>query len=585
MSLHQCPGMLSSSSNPPDSDSIYAHSSSVSSVELSPEPIKHRKHKNQRSDSPEPSKLRKRKRKHSNHEEDLESKPHSKVKSSKRPSHRGGTSKEKGNTTPHEQCLHFSRWIPQGVDMFCILKDVFRLAPLIEEARNYNPDDDEDDRKVLDNVLAHISKDGCDQILWTYEKILKSDELHEILDEADAIPNRTDDKPLKPAIFPESKGSRAKMGFNHPDLALMLCPVKYLAGYQKEPSVTKAKLECGELKMDARAWPALLYKGKVAGEAFNPKNIQDGLFEGYLLERVMKHVLTGPSSAFGGDDFHVPNSCNVSLHGMTSIEAENIAYAAVVARSAISSRDKWSVDDGTYSYRKAYYRTIDIICNPPDEVWAKAIIQHYNLKLFKDKGGRGAGLLNSATSDAGEDDEDDDIAVMCKQFALQSANPPPAPPSPKPEVLPVEHCDLGFDNQNLDAVGNIHDSTLPPRFRSPKVTSPPASPSPLPPTPRVHTIPRACPAQHKANPHPQSPVPPTPVLQHSPSPLPPTRTPRAHTIPRAHPVQHKANSRPGSPAPPPALCTPLPRKKQKHVQPDSPLTESEASHEEVDAPI
>jgi hypothetical protein len=49
---------------------------------------------------------------------------------------------------------------------------------------------------------------------------------------------------------------------------------------------TKAKLECGDIKVDARSWPALLYGGQVAGEAFDPTNVQDGLFEGYLVERV-----------------------------------------------------------------------------------------------------------------------------------------------------------------------------------------------------------------------------------------------------------------------------------------------------------
>ncbi|KAG2739105.1 hypothetical protein P692DRAFT_20756614 [Suillus brevipes Sb2] len=117
----------------------------------------------------------------------------------------------------------------------------------------------------------------------------------------------------------------------------------------------------------------------VAGEDFDIMNVQDGLFEGFLIERVMKHIITGPSSALTGDDFHVSNSCNAVLHRMMTVEAENIAYAAVQARSAITSRDKWSTDDGNFSYRKFYYRIIDVIHNPPDKTWATAILQHYNL--------------------------------------------------------------------------------------------------------------------------------------------------------------------------------------------------------------
>lgn len=43
----------------------------------------------------------------------------------------------------------------------------------------------------------------------------------------------------------------------------------------------------------------------------------------------MKHILTGPSSALAGDDFHVSNSCNAVLHRMMAVEAENVAYSAV----------------------------------------------------------------------------------------------------------------------------------------------------------------------------------------------------------------------------------------------------------------
>ncbi|KAG2055700.1 hypothetical protein BDR06DRAFT_881444 [Suillus hirtellus] len=96
-----------------------------------------------------------------------------------------------------------------------------------------------------------------------------------------------DSNGLESAIFSDSKESYAKMGLNHPQLARMLCPVKHLVEYQKSPLQTKSKIESGKIKMDAHAWPALLYNGKVAGESFNQQNIQDGLFEGYIVKHVM----------------------------------------------------------------------------------------------------------------------------------------------------------------------------------------------------------------------------------------------------------------------------------------------------------
>ncbi|KAG2099547.1 uncharacterized protein F5147DRAFT_655749 [Suillus discolor] len=44
----------------------------------------------------------------------------------------GNKPKQKGMSL-QEQCLHVARWIPQGVDMFCKLTDVFWVAPLVEQ--------------------------------------------------------------------------------------------------------------------------------------------------------------------------------------------------------------------------------------------------------------------------------------------------------------------------------------------------------------------------------------------------------------------------------------------------------------------
>ncbi|KAG2037573.1 hypothetical protein BDR03DRAFT_863586, partial [Suillus americanus] len=94
-----------------------------------------------------------------------------------------------------------------------------------------------------------------------------------------------DDKDLDPPIRANNQRSRAKMGINHPQLARMLCPVKHLGEYLKDPIATRQKLQDGDIKMRALVWLAMVYSGKIAGENFNPQQVQNGLFEGYLLER------------------------------------------------------------------------------------------------------------------------------------------------------------------------------------------------------------------------------------------------------------------------------------------------------------
>jgi hypothetical protein len=79
---------------------------------------------------------------------------------------------------------------------------------------------------------------------------------------------------------------------------------------------------------------------------------------------------------------------------MQKVEAEHIAYAFVQVRFlifystldlmywqahyGISSRDKWSENDGKYSYRDAYYRTIKAIREAPDSDWAKSLLEWWN---------------------------------------------------------------------------------------------------------------------------------------------------------------------------------------------------------------
>jgi hypothetical protein len=68
--------------------------------------------------------------------------------------------------------------------------------------------------------------------------------------------------------------------------------------------------------MDARAWPALMYRAGatgVAGEDFDIMNVQDGLFEGFLIERVSFCTLvsmTGTHMIQGNETYnHWPLIC------------------------------------------------------------------------------------------------------------------------------------------------------------------------------------------------------------------------------------------------------------------------------------
>ncbi|KAG1852231.1 hypothetical protein F4604DRAFT_1933811 [Suillus subluteus] len=65
----------------------------------------------------------------------------------------------KGIIAAREQCLHFARWIPRAIDMFCSLNDTFRIVMLMEEeeaSKVLSRLEDEDVKVQQDQVLSYV---------------------------------------------------------------------------------------------------------------------------------------------------------------------------------------------------------------------------------------------------------------------------------------------------------------------------------------------------------------------------------------------------------------------------------------------
>ncbi|KAG1792376.1 hypothetical protein EV424DRAFT_1280883, partial [Suillus variegatus] len=122
--------------------------------------------------------------------------------------------------------------------------------------------------------------------------------------------------------------SRSHLGVNHPVLASFLCPITAIKDYHQDPAETWKKLANGQILMSAADFPAYLWEGTPLGESYDDDSMTDGLFKGYFLVCIMRHIFTGPSTALG-EDSRATRSCNASLHDMTTVQPEHIAYACV----------------------------------------------------------------------------------------------------------------------------------------------------------------------------------------------------------------------------------------------------------------
>ncbi|KAG2144820.1 hypothetical protein BD769DRAFT_1347572, partial [Suillus cothurnatus] len=155
------------------------------------------------------------------------------------------------------------------------------------------------------------------------------------------------------------------------------------------------KIQAGSLRVTAALWPAYLYPGDSPGQDFDPDDIIEGLFRGYLLECVAKHIFTSPSSALSAGASNGTRPCNAKIHGMSVVEAEHIAYAAVQvrfslsymfsflvstcqARFGISSLDKWKDKDGLFHYSNFYYRITRLIRERRDGEWVDSLLAYFN---------------------------------------------------------------------------------------------------------------------------------------------------------------------------------------------------------------
>ncbi|KAG1904372.1 uncharacterized protein F5891DRAFT_909994, partial [Suillus fuscotomentosus] len=122
-------------------------------------------------------------------------------------------------------------------------------------------------------------------------------------------------------------------GWNHPQTARLLCPMRMLDTFDSNPSRSHKtsyrsfmdKVKEGEIMITAAKLPAFLYDESM----LDPTRKRQGCLRGYYLKRVFRHIFTGPSSAISANAHKGNKAPKGRMHGMTSPLPRAIAYAAV----------------------------------------------------------------------------------------------------------------------------------------------------------------------------------------------------------------------------------------------------------------
>ncbi|OSX55705.1 hypothetical protein POSPLADRAFT_1040101 [Postia placenta MAD-698-R-SB12] len=125
--------------------------------------------------------------------------------------------------------------------------------------------------------------------------------------------------PARQPIFPVIDGrqqSKSERGFQHQQCSRLLVPQRHLADFDADPEGYLRKIIEGRVKIRASMLPSFVYDEK----SYDPHNILKGLFRGFFLVRVFRHIFTGPRTALKVTDGPIAGKpWNAQILGMLSV--------------------------------------------------------------------------------------------------------------------------------------------------------------------------------------------------------------------------------------------------------------------------
>ncbi|KAJ3995460.1 hypothetical protein F5050DRAFT_1827602 [Lentinula boryana] len=198
---------------------------------------------------------------------------------------------------------------------------------------------------------------------------------------SDALPNMNEVIVLDPPCLCDAKSDR---GVNHPMITIIL-----------------DSLMSHDIPLTADDLPMFLYDL----HKFDSKNKWGGLLRGRLL--ILETFAPRQRSA------RKPTSV---LLGITQSSPELIAYVAVQARFALSSRSLWTRSDSKFKFDRFYLNILSIFAHASDR-WKESLFKFWNRECFHDipntaespaNDSELASLFTESSTPEGNDSEDND---------------------------------------------------------------------------------------------------------------------------------------------------------------------------------
>ncbi|KAI6015849.1 hypothetical protein BKA83DRAFT_45832, partial [Pisolithus microcarpus] len=162
---------------------------------------------------------------------------------------------------------------------------------------------------------------------------------------------------------PLSKGEdKSDRGFNHPQIARLLCPRKKLHLFDEDEAgyVTMIALQTGAIPVTVYNWPSFFYEDGV----YDPQNRLRGLFQGHIAWRFYVHLFIGPSAAAKGVvTSNTAKRAKNRAWTLTEVTPHIIAYVHVIAYFTLTAEQKWTNATGNIDLAEMAWTIVDMFEN------------------------------------------------------------------------------------------------------------------------------------------------------------------------------------------------------------------------------
>ncbi|KAL4069898.1 hypothetical protein V8B97DRAFT_2024256 [Scleroderma yunnanense] len=163
-------------------------------------------------------------------------------------------------------------------------------------------------------------------------------------------------------------------GFNHPDIACVLCPHKKLDSLEEDPDIIIRALQEGQFNTGVMNWPMLFYEEGV----YDPEDKCVGLFHSQAALWFYTHLFIGPSVAAMGT--FISNASKASKNRaweLMQVSPFMIAYIHVVMYFTLSMAPRWCPVIGQMDLHELHWLIVELLNDKVDQ-WACQTLAWWN---------------------------------------------------------------------------------------------------------------------------------------------------------------------------------------------------------------